>query len=183
MLVAYGAARWAVLTCLALDDSEMGDTEDEVIHALESDVELDSLSIANAPRPRLAPNLVLLYSMATVLFTTLAACAPSLPVALTLILSSAGSLARHLLDRFNRRCPQFPLFTLLPNLVACFVWVLAYPYPALHALVLEGLCGGLSTASTWAGQLLVLPLVWSFLYASVSVLGAQALLLGVFLLT
>ncbi len=106
-----------------------------------------------------------------------------------LIGGGAGCLLRWLCAmRFNPVFPGIPLGTLLVNLVGGFIiggalaWFARHPQldPAWKLLITTGLCGGLTTFSTFSAELMVMLQSGKYLWA----MGSACLhLFGTLLMT
>lgn len=110
---------------------------------------------------------------------------------------SAGCIIRWLLAvRLNALFPSLPPGTLVVNLVGGFIigaamaWFLRHPHldPAWRLLVITGLCGGMTTFSTFSAEVFALlqagNYVWAFTSLLVHVTGSIVMTaLGFFLVT
>lgn len=122
--------------------------------------------------------------------------------ALTIIIAistgaSLGALARFGLSvLFNSLVPQIPMGTLAANLIAAYIIGCAIGYASLVAelptawrlFIITGLAGGLSTFSTFTGELLTLlrngQLLWSAGMLTLHVCGSLIfMLLGIWTVT
>ncbi|MCX8959292.1 fluoride efflux transporter CrcB [Erwinia psidii] len=92
---------------------------------------------------------------------------------------SAGCVIRWLLGiRLNALFPELPPGTLLVNLVGGFIigaamaWFLRNPHidPAWKLLITTGLCGGMTTFSTFSLEIITLMQTGKMLWALISVL-------------
>lgn len=118
--------------------------------------------------------------------------------ALTIVLAissgaAIGALARFGLSAlFNNLLPQIPMGTLASNLIAAYIIGCAIGYASIVAelptvwrlFIITGLAGGLSTFSTFTGELLTLlrngQLLWSAGMITVHVCGSLIfMLLGI----
>lgn len=102
-----------------------------------------------------------------------------------LIGGGAGCLLRWLFAiKFNPLFPNLPLGTLLVNLLGGFIigaalaWFIRHPQldPAWKLLITTGLCGGLTTFSTFSAEIMTLlqtgKYFWAMASVSVHVIGS-----------
>ena len=107
------------------------------------------------------------------------------PLMAVMIGGSAGCVLRWLFAmRFNALFPNLPPGTLLVNLMggliigAAMAWFVRHPEidPAWKLLIVTGLCGGLTTFSSFTAELMVLlqsgKYLWAMASALVHVIGS-----------
>ena len=107
------------------------------------------------------------------------------PLFAVMIGGSAGCVLRWLFAvRFNALFPNLPPGTLLVNLIggliigAAMAWFVRHPEidPAWKLLIITGLCGGLTTFSSFTAELMVLlqsgKYLWAMASALVHVIGS-----------
>ena len=70
--------------------------------------------------------------------------------------SGLGGVLRYVFSVYIHH-PDYPKATLISNLIACFLLGLSYSFVQntyLRLIVVVGICGGLSTFSTWIKELI-----------------------------
>lgn len=101
-----------------------------------------------------------------------------------------GSVVRYLLGSlFQRSTLSLPIATLIANVIACLIFVAALKYfsvklesPSFKLFLLTGICGGLSTFSTFSYETATLMKQGNATWAILNIAISFALCIGVFFL-